>query len=454
MISKSGPSPKQMGILSPGKIAVYVSIITCVVIFFLLPDANLDGFLKGRITSALKESYPAYSIYITRLHYKIWENRIECDSVVLTKIDSTVSCRVAWLSMNGIGRFKFLVGRGLAAENLLSSDFGAEDIVLTFPRSQYELRCDRLHASVPDSEIVIDGLDLHPLADDRHFFAGSTFRRTRFHLVIPHCSLMGSACLSIMEGKIRCARAVEVQGALLDVLINKDKPSAIDTSTPLMPNELFFAIANTIQLDSVNCLNGTLLYGESFEPDAKPALLTVDRLQILAEGAANRLYHHDTIVIRAVGRLMKAGTIEAVIAIPVASPELTFHYAGSLSGMDICALNPWLETADKKRFKTGSLESALFDVQVVAGSASGTVRAAYKDLKIVAIDGRTGSESGLVNSILSFIANNLKLRTTNLPDNDGAMKIGQIKYVHARGEPFFTFAWFAVRSGLGDLIGF
>jgi hypothetical protein len=100
------------------------------------------------------------------------------------------------------------------------------------------------------------------------------------------------------------------------------------------------------------------------------------------------------------------------------------------------------------------LHSLSFDLNISAGSARGTVRAAYKDLKIVAIDERTGSESGIGNTIVSFISNNFKLRTTNLPDEHGSMKIGKVRYTRAPGDAFFAFAWFSLRSGIGDIVGF
>jgi hypothetical protein len=456
MIKHIASSLRQFMRRVPGKITVYAGMVllVCVLVYFFLPDTYLDGFLKGRITRALEEAYPAYSIQITGLHYRIMENRLECDSVTLMKVDSTFSCSVARFSVSGIGRSQLLWGGGVAPDNLVSSDLGAEDIVLTFPRSQYELRCDRLRISVPDSEIVIDAVDLHPLADDDQFFAGSKFCITRFHLVIPHCRVMGSACLGMLAGKIHCARIAQIQNVFLDVLVDKDKPPAIESSRPLMANELLSSIMKTIQLDSLDIMNGQLKYGERYSVGSKPALVTIDRMQILAEVSSKGIHHRDTVVIRAQGNFMQAGTMNVFMSIPIASPEFTLKYSGSLSGMDLSTLNQFLEVAEHKRIKTGSLQSASFDIHVIAGSAKGNLRASYKDLKIVSIDGRTGSESGVGNTIFSFISNNIKLRTTNLPDEHGSMKIGEIKYTRAHDDAFFQYAWFALRSGIGDIVGF
>jgi hypothetical protein len=424
-------------------------------VFFVMPHGYLDGFLKDRIIKALGDAYPEYSIRIAGLQYRIMENRLECDSIDLTKIDSTFSCSIARFSVTGIDRMQLLWGGGVAPDNLVSSRAWAEDILLTFHRTQYEVCCDRLRISVPDSEIVVEALDLHPLANDDEFFARSRFSQTRFHLVVPHFRVMGSACLSLLEGNIQCARIAQIQDASLDVLINKDKPSARDSLPPVMPNELLSSIIKTVHLDSVQVINGRLNYGEKYPGTSKPARLTFDGMQVLAEGPVDdRIGHLDTVVVRAEGRLMNAGTMHVVMLIPVASPEFTFRYSGSLDGMDLRVLNPFLEISEHKRFQTGLLHSATFDVHVISGKARGIVRASYKDLKLLSIDGRSGSESGVLNTIASFITNNIKLRTTNEPDELGSTKTGNVRYARAHDDAFFAFAWFALRSGVGEVVGF
>ena len=151
---------------------------------------------------------------------------------------------------------------------------------------------------------------------------------------------------------------------------------------------------------------------------------------------------------------MKAGTMNVLMSIPVASPEFSFQYSGSLSRMDISALNPLLEPVEQMRIKAGVLEEATFEINVASGRASGNVRAVYRDLTLAAINKHTGSEKGFFDGITSFIANNFKIRGTNVPDKSGSIKIGEVKYTRKRDDPFFQFAWFALRSGVGDVVGF
>jgi hypothetical protein len=92
------------GKISSLKIAGYagIAVLVCALAVLLFPDAFINKLLKGRITKAFAEAYPAYSIQIAGLHYRMFENRLECDSVALMKIDSTFSCSVARFSVSGI----------------------------------------------------------------------------------------------------------------------------------------------------------------------------------------------------------------------------------------------------------------------------------------------------------------------------------------------------------------
>jgi hypothetical protein len=436
-------------VLIAGMIVIVVALVV-----YLLPYVYFDGYLTRRIARAVEESYPAYSIEMAGMHYRIWQNRLECDSVTLMKKDSTFSCGLARFTVSGIGRIQLLWGGGIAPDNLLSSVVDAKDILLSFPRSGYRLSCQRLQVSIPDSQIVIDTLEFKPFENDEQFFAARSFRKTRFHLIVPHCEVVGSPCLGLFEGKIHCARTARIHNAYLNILLNKDKQPPMKISRPQMPNEFLSSIRNTIQLDSTMFIDGKLEYSERYAVGAKPAMLTLDSVQILVEGSSNRVYHSDTVVVRARGRFIEAATINVFMSFPVATPEFSFRYSGSVGTMDLCKLNPFLEISESKRLKTGILHGASFEIDVVNGMASGAVRAAYKDLKIVAIENRTGSESGVFNTITSFIGNNIKLRTTNMPDKAGSLKIGNVKYVRTPDNAFFEFAWFALRNGIGDVVGF
>ena len=170
------------------------------------------------------------------------------------------------------------------------------------------------------------------------------------------------------------------------------------------------------------------------------------------EGIANRGEASAAIQLQGQGDLMNAGTMKVLMSIPINSTAFSLHYSGSLSAMDLTRLNAFLEIAEHTRIKSGSAQEAAFDIEVSAGQARGRVRAIYKDLEIAVLNKETGSEKGFDNRVASFLANVLKIRNSNAPDASGSMKEGEVNYTRRPDEEFQQFAWFALRTGVLDII--
>lgn len=505
---------------SPLKITLYaglgVSAIMLVIVLAILlfPDPFLNRFIKPRITKAFSEAYPAYSMHIFDMSYSVSENRFGIDSVAVSAVDSTFSGTIGTVSVSGIRWMHLLWGKSLASKDFANSVVTVHDIVVNFPKSHYELHCQKLHlsvpdsmmvadslvmnssqshaefhcprlrvsgsdsvlvadslvmrfpqsnyefrcqklrVSVPDSTMVADSLALGTLAGDDEFFGSSEFRRTRFTFETPQCSVMGLACLELLRGKIYRTRSVLIRDLYLDILVNKEKRSAIDTSIILMPNEILSSMKETIQCDSIDITNASLKYGERMAVGSKPALITFDNMHVLAEGIDNRDNPEALVDIHVQGDFMKSGKIDVLMSIPVSSPKFSFQYSGSVGRMNLRVLNEFLERAEQIRIKSGILYGATFDINVSSGHARGYVRAVYRDLIFAVISKSTGSDRGFFNNLVSLIANTFKIRGTNVLGESEPLKIGRVRYNRHRDDPFFGFVWFALRSGLKDVAGF
>jgi hypothetical protein len=439
------------------KIAKYAGIgvgallLVCVLALLLFTDPLVNRFVKPKLVNAFAEAYPAYSLRIADMHYSLFTNRFGFDSVALGASNRTFSGHMGSFSVGGIAWMHLLWGGTLEPKDFAKADFDAQKIGLELSQSRYEFSCKRLLLSAADSKLVAESLELHPMAGDEEFFRGSTFRKTRLIFAAPSCSVTGLGCLDLLLGKKYSARSVQIHDASLDILVNKDKPDSRDTSGPFMPNEILSSIKANLQVNSLSIINGRLKYGERFELGAKPALITFDSMQVSAEGIANHGDRSAVLVIHAQGRFVKAGTMKLLMTIPVASPEFSFQYSGSLGRMDLSPINSFLEVSDHMRIKTGVLEGVTFEVNVVSGRASGNVSGVYRDLTLAAINKQTGSEKGLSDRITSFIGNTFKIRRNNVP---GKMKIGKIEYVRVPDDPFIQFEWFALRTGVRDVLGF
>lgn len=427
-------------------------ILIFVLLFIFFSGPFIDTFLKNRITKAFTNAYPAYSIQLGNMHYNIWKNRLRCDSVKL-KTDK-FTCNIASFSVSGIGAMKILGQGNFTPNSLKASTIDAQKIVLNFHQSRNVICIATLHIAVPDSEMTADSIKYFSLLSDEQFFAKSQYRQTRFRSDISQIKIMGLDCLALLQGNIYNARSINLHDLFSDIFVNMDKPYNKGSSNPQMPNEALSSIKETVKVDSLKIINGRLNYREKFAVGAKPAMVTFNKVNASVSGIANHITPPGIAIINGEGLLMNSARIKLFMEIPLASKDFSLRYSGSCGAMDVTKLNTFLEAGEHRRIKSGVLQSATFKINVNSGRASGTLRVLYKDLTMAILNKKTGSENGIFDRISSLISRALFIRGTNMPDKNGLMKIGEIEYTRNPDESFTQFVWFALRSGVGNVVGF
>ncbi len=430
---------------------VYLGAIVLAVAVFIsrFEGAILDRYGKRTAERAFANAHPGCVLRIGGLKYSVGVNRLVAQSVTLRGSKTTL--KVGRVSLTGVRWARLLWGTGVLADVLDKANFEATNLDVEFPESHYGIRCARLRGSVADSELIAEGTELRTLIGDEAFFAGHDFRATRFHVMAPECRVLGLAYGELLQGKSYRARSIHFSQPSFDALVNRDKPVEPLVKRPLMLHEALAAVRQPLQVDRLSISNGHLTYRERVVAGAEPGVLTFAGVNISAEGIANRGEASPAILLRAQGALMNAGALKVRMTIPVTSPDFSLHYSGSLSGMDLTRLNAFLGMAEHTRIKSGRAQEAAFEISVTAGQARGRVRAIYRDLGIATVDPQTGTEKGLGNRVTSCLAN-LKIRSANVPDTSGSMKEGEVKYTRRPQDEFLQFVWFALRSGVMDVI--
>jgi hypothetical protein len=426
---------------------VVLAIATLILVF---GGAVLNGYGKGKVERAFAKAHPGCALQIGKLEYSVGADLLVAQSVTLIATNTTL--KTGRISLTGARWARLFWGTAALADVLAKASLDATNLDVEFPQAHYGIRCARLRASVPDSELITEGTELRPLAGDEAFFAAYDFQTPRFHVVLPECRVLGLAYVELLQGKSYRARSVHFSSPSFDALINRDKPPAPFVKNPLMVHEALASIRQPLQVGSLNITNGHFRYCERLAVGADPAVLTFAAVSLSAEGIANRGEATAAIQIRGQGDLMNAGTLKVLMTIPITPPSFALHYSGSLSAMDLTRLDAFLDIAEHTRIKSGSVQEAVFEIDVTAGQARGRVRAIYKDLEIAVLGKQTGSEKGFENRVASFFANLLKIRNSNAPDASGAMKEGEVNYMRRPDEEFQQFAWFALRAGVLDII--
>lgn len=425
-------------------------VIAAAVLTLVFRGAIVNGYAKARIERAVAKAHPGYALRIGELGYAVVANRLTAQSVTLTLTNSTLE--IGRISLTGVRWGPLLWGTTALADAFAQASLDATNLDVVFPQAHYRIHCKRLRASVSGSELIADETELRPRDEDEAFFAAHNFQTPRFLAVIPEWRAVGLAYGELLQGRSYHARSVHFSSPVLDVLINRDKPPGPFVESPLLVHEALAAVRQPLRVGSLSISNGHFQYCERLTVGADPAVLTLGAVSLSAENIANRGEATAVIQLRGQGELMEAGTLMVQMSIPITPPNLSLHYSGSLSPMDLTRLNGFLEIAEHTRIKSGSAQEATFEINVTAGQARGYVRAIYKDLEVAVLNKHTGSEKGIDNRVVSFLANVLKIRNSNVPDASGSMKEGKVNYTRRPQDEFQEFVWFGLRSGVLDLI--
>jgi hypothetical protein len=463
-------------------VVAVLSAAALVIFVFGISDFFLNRYAKERIERVFGEAYPGFSLRVGSIHYNVVKNYTECIGVALTAADSSQVYTAGSLSVSEIGWRQLIMNRELTSGVVKASVLNAQDVVLKYRRPGYEIhcsnirisipdsemtagnvsmqfaesgyivRCGNLRASVADSEFSVEGVEIRPVADDEIFFSSRAFRRTRVNLQIAQGYLRRAPVMDLLQGKRYMAGSLDIFEPVVDLLVDREKPSDPQSPPPLMPAAALTQLGHAFHLDSIIIHDARVAYGERLVARGKPGVITFDSIQLSALGVGTAV--GDTVKIYAKGRFMEAGIMSVMMKIPMTARKFSVSYTGSMTAMDGTTLNRFLETAEHTRITSASLDNARFAVSVERGSASGTLHMAYRDLYLTLLDKKSGSKLVLGKQLATLFANIVKIRGSNMPNKSGSMKIGTVSYRTKPGDTFINVIWFSLRSAMADVVGF
>jgi hypothetical protein len=198
-------------------------VLAAIVLFFVFGGAILNGYGKRKAERTFAGAYPGSELQIGALDYSLAANRLVAQSVTLIATNTTL--KVGRISLMGVPWYR-LFGRSAALPDVLAkASLEATNLDLEFPQALYGIRCARLRASVPGSELIAQGTELRTLAGDEAIFRRArNFAAARFHVILPECRVSGLAYGELLQGKSYRARSLRIAGPTLEVLVNRDKP--------------------------------------------------------------------------------------------------------------------------------------------------------------------------------------------------------------------------------------
>lgn len=432
-----------------GAAAVALVLVVCMVAL-VFGNVILNQYGRGKAERAFAHAHPGSALLLGQLDYTMGVNRLTAQSITLSSPGTM--CKTGRVSLTGVRWTSLLRDTYTLGEVLAQASLEVTNVHVEFQDAHYGVRCARLRASVSRSELMAEGTELQPLIEDEAFFAADAFRTRIFRVVLPECQVSGLEYAEALKGTAFRARSIHFDSPFFETLINRDKVPKPSVKNPPMLHEALAEIRQQVQVGSLSITNGIVKYCERLSVGAKPAELTFGTVSLSAEGIANHGKATDAIQVRGQGRLMNSGMMKVAMSIPINTPDFSLRYSGSLDAMDLRRLDAFLDIAEHTRIKSGLAEAAAFQIDVTTGHARGRVQGIYKDLEITLLNKQTGDDKGVNSRVTSFLMNVLKIRNANTPEMVGGMKEGRVDYTRKPDDEFMQFVWFALRTGVLDII--
>lgn len=299
--------------------------------------------------------------------------------------------------------------------------------------------------------LTFSAIALGPTQRDDAFFAAQRYNGDRFRISGGPITLRAIDFAALSRREALHVEMLDVERLSIDILSNKRLRNEPTRTRPKMLNEIAQAIPFVVAIDSIRIRNASLVYGERWPHSSTPATLRWNKLRVLATHCMNRTENSSTpFRIAASGSFMNGAPMSATFTIPLMSKSYELIAEGSLGAMDVTQLNSFLPVAENIKIRSGKATSATFAFVVRGRTCTGVVRPRYTGLKIDKLDAKTKESGGILNSLISFVANTFVLRTTN--DGD-SYREGKIAYTLPADAAIMQTIWFPVRAGLGDAAG-
>jgi len=307
-----------------------------------------------------------------------------------------------------------------------------------------------VEAGLTDSTLRLAGARHEPSIPEDEWVRRVRVRRDRIHFELDSLRARGVAYRVFLATGDIGIRAVELDGARLDVLSDKRIPRG-RPSRHRTPQQVAASPGLTLRLDSVNINGGTIVYRELEPGRERPGWVSFDSVR------ATVLDLHlpprgKPLRIAASARLMNQGLLTVDASVPLDAPDFRYQLSGKLGRMPAAAFNRFLVENESFEFEDGWVEGITFRQTARGGRARTVLTPRYHDLSVEPTDDGGGMIGSVKRAVEEFVADAFVVRSRN-PDEDGDnLRSARTVRRYDRAQGWIRFLWFSLRDGLKEAL--
>lgn len=242
-------------------------------------------------------------------------------------------------------------------------------------------------------------------------------------------------------------KARSITADRLEVEISRDKnhPDKPKNARPLL-NTQFSGLPFSVSIDSLAWRDGFISYREWSEGQDSSGTVFFDSVDAVITGIQNRKREE---TIKAEASTMFLNESKLMVQFEFSLDDVgSQKIDGTLEEIDLKTLNQVLVPLAQVQINDGHLHSIEFNFQLDQTAATGDIICIYEDFSLSFLQDES-HEKSTGNRILSFLANNIQIRSSNEGEEP---RSGEISFERELGQSDVNYWWKSLRSGIQDLI--
>lgn len=318
------------------------------------------------------------------------------------------------------------------------------------PDTLTEIAIAGAEADLTDSTLRLAGARHESSIPEDQWVSRVRVRRDRIRFELDSLRARGVAWRAFVATGDIGARALELEGARLDVLTDKRIPRG-RPSRHKSPQQVAAGAGPALRLDTVLVSGGTIVYREREPGSERPGRVSFEavRGRVLDLRLPPRGH---PLRIEARARVMNDGLLTVEASVPLDAPDFRYHLSGRLGRMSATSFNRFLSENESFDFGDGSVDGIDFRQTVSGGRALTTITPRYRDVSVRPTSDGGGVLGSVKRAVKKFVANAFVVRDRN-PDEDGDhLRTARIVRRYDPAKTWLQFLWFGLRDGLMEAL--
>lgn len=321
--------------------------------------------------------------------------------------------------------------------------------------SLYTLGFNKLNVSYSQDNIKIDSLVLSPNFEKKAFFDRIGHQSDRMNISIHKVLCQGINYPELFKGNINIQN-IALESFVLHGFRDKSYPFP-ENQRRKMPVAMLRKVNFPLNISSFSISKGYIAYAEHIEGSLYPGEVFLSDFNCLISNISNAKFtefkNYENMSVSLSTYLMGQGYLNANIDFPLYYEQDTFHLKANLDEMELTRFSDMTKNLFGVEIikGTGSAENLLINGNNFY--SSGSMYMPYKKLKISLYNRHKGKKRGVGSSILSFLANELIIKSNN-PKTFGKQRMGEIFTNRDQRKSYFNFIWKSTLSGIETTLGF